>query len=72
MELHVPFMAFFNQESHHVEVSGRGNALFSGIETAPGFDIRFIEGVGFGTYLENDGIDTASLQVVEFPNEVFA
>ena len=63
MKFHIPLVAFFDQEGRHIEVSGRGESLPAGIETAPGFDVGFIEGVGFRAYLEDDSVDPAFLRV---------
>lgn len=71
VKLHVPFMAFLDQEGHRVELTCRGYALLSGEEAAPRLDIGFIESVRLGAHLKDDGVDAACLQVIKLADEVF-
>ena len=65
MKLHTPLMAFFNHKLHRVPVRFRRFALHSGQEAAPRFVLRSIQRIGFGTHLEDNGVDARALQGVQ-------
>ena len=69
VELHVAAMALGDEEGHQVEIPFGGEALLAGVEAAPRFQFRGIEGIGFGAYLEDDGVDAAPLEIVQFADE---
>ena len=69
MELHTPFVALVNHKLHRVPIGVGCLALHTGEETAPRLQAGGIECIGFGTDLEEDGIDACSLQRVELLNQ---
>ena len=69
VELHVAAVAFGDEEGHQVEVSFGGESLLAGVEAAPRFQLRGIKSIGLGAHLEDDGVDAASLEVVQFADE---
>lgn len=70
VKFHVAPVAFPDEEFHGIPVGFGGHALFSGEEAAPGFYPGGIPGIGLGTHLEDDGVDAAGLEKVEFTDEV--
>ena len=68
MELHEAAVAFFDADGHGVETGVL--SLLSGKETAPRLIGRTVEGVGFGTDLEEDGVDAGTLEEIELPAKV--
>ena len=70
MKLDIPLMAFAYQISHWIPTALGRTALLPGKETTPWLYIRLIKGIGFGTYLEKQRIDTRPLQRIEHRIEI--
>ena len=70
MKFHVPSMALFDEKCHRVEERLRRYTLFAGAETAPRFNLGVIPRVGFRSYLKDNGVDSAFLQVIQLADKV--
>ena len=69
MQFHGTLVTFGDHESQRIEVAFGSFALFAGKIAAPRLKVGLIERIGFGTYLEEDGIDAIRMQFVEFLDE---
>ena len=65
MEFQTSFMRFFYGILHGIPHRGWCLASFAGQPCAPGFKIRFVDGVGRGAYLKYDGVAAGVSQFVE-------
>ena len=69
VELHTAGVTLLNHPLQGVPIGLGCPTLLTCQETAPGLDVALVEGVTLGTYLENDGVDTGLLQLVELIDE---
>ncbi|OAV73558.1 hypothetical protein Barb7_02953 [Bacteroidales bacterium Barb7] len=70
MKLHRPLMALVNQESRYVKVSLRCPSLPSGVKAAPRLNLRTVKGIRLRSYLKDNGIDAAIVQIVQLADEI--
>ena len=65
MQFHAPCMTLGYHPLQRIPVGRRRRALLSGQITAPRLEAAGIKRVELGTYLKQDGIDTALLQFIQ-------
>ena len=65
VKLHATLVTLLNHPLQRVPIRLRRLALHTGEETAPRLNIALIESVALGTHLEEDGVHTILLQLVE-------
>ena len=65
MQFHIALMALFNHPFQRVPVGLRCPTLLSCQIVAPRLQLTLVEGIAFGTHLENDGIATIFFQLIQ-------
>ena len=69
MDFHSALVALIHHPLQRIPVGRRGLSLLTGEETAPRFKAALVEGVALRSYLEDDGVDTVALQLIELRRE---
>ena len=69
VQLHAALVRLVDHKLQWVPVR-RGRLAALGEETAPGLEFAGVEGVGAGTYLEEDGVDSGGFELVELVGEI--
>ena len=69
VELHSPGVALIDHKLERIPERIGCYALFAGEEPGPRLQVGGIEGIGLGTYLENDSIAAVGLQFIKCGRE---
>ena len=69
MEFHASLVTLVHHPGQRVPIGRRGQALLPREVAAPRLQGALVEGVAFGSHLKHDGVDAATLQLVELGGE---